>query len=125
LRTSKLERERNPYFLTGRGERKLKRLTMQEADTLGFQQLLISLGLGFASYVAVVFTTIMHWTNVSRDSWLAIALVLFGCALVFLCKALATFRIDRSSGSDPVQPVTNVPGPGKDRSFRKRTNLNH
>jgi hypothetical protein len=52
LKTSKLERERNPYLLTGRGERKLKRLTIQKVDALAFRQLLISLGLGFAAYVA-------------------------------------------------------------------------
>jgi ABC-type Fe3+-siderophore transport system permease subunit len=125
MKTSKLEREQNPYLLTGRGERKLKHLTLQEVDALAFRQLLTSLGLGFAAYVAVVFTTVPHWTNFSRDSWLAIALILFGGALAFLCKALATFRQNRSSKSDLVKTATSVAGREKNRSIRKRTNLNH
>lgn len=103
----------------------MKRLTIQEMDALAFRQLLISLGLGFAAYVAVVFTTVPHWTNFSRDSWLAIALILFGGALAFLCKALATFRQNRSSKSDLVETATSAAVPEEKRSIRKRTNLNH
>jgi hypothetical protein len=123
VKASKRERERNPYFLTGKGKRKSRCRTVQEVDALAARSLLMSLGLGFGAYVALLLTTIPPWTNFTRESWLTIALISFGSAVAFLCKALAGFGLNHSSRSDEVQTVTSAPGLRKNRSYGKRTNV--
>lgn len=124
MKASKLEPEQNPYLLTGRGKRKLKRRTIQEADALAGRFLLVSLGLGFGAYVAVVFTTIPHWSNFTRDSWLATALVTFGGALVFLYKALVAFGLKNCSKSNQSPDSNQRAVAGENRPYRKRVSVN-
>jgi hypothetical protein len=96
---------------------------MQEVDALAARSLFLSLGLGFGAYVAVLLSTFAPWTNFARESSLTIALISFGGALGFLCKALAGFGMNHCSRSDQVQTVTSAPGPRKNGPYRKRTNV--
>jgi hypothetical protein len=100
MKTSKLERERNARFLTGRGKRNLKHRTTRETDTFAVRCLLTSFSLGFVSYLSLVFATIPRWLGLSRDAWLTITLAAFAGALAFLFKALAVFGQSDASKSD-------------------------
>jgi hypothetical protein len=100
VKTSKLERERNARFLTGRGKRNLKRPTIQETDTFAARRLLMSFCLGFASYLSLVFATIPRWIGLTRDAWLTITVAAFAGALAFLLKALTVFGQSDASKSD-------------------------
>jgi hypothetical protein len=100
MKSSKLERERNARFLTGRGKRNLKHRTTRETDSFAARCLLISFWLGFVSYVSLAFATIPRWLGLTRDAWLTITLAAFGGALSLLFKALPVFGQSDASKSN-------------------------
>ena len=100
MKTSKLERERNVRFLTGRGKGNLTHRTAGETDTFAVRCLLTSFCLGFVSYLCLVFAIIPRWLGLTRDAWLTITLTAFAAALAFLFKALAIFGQSDASKSN-------------------------
>jgi hypothetical protein len=100
MKISKLERERNARFLTGRGKGNLKHRTTRETDTLAARCLLTSFWLAFVAYLCLVFATIPRWPGLTRDAGLTISLALFAGAFAFLLKVLVIFKQSHVSKSD-------------------------
>jgi hypothetical protein len=63
-----------------------------KADGLAARRLLITLWLGFGSYVAALFLIIPEYTGLARDAWLTVTLGTFAGAVAGLFRALAAFR---------------------------------
>ena len=65
--------------------------TDQKADAVGARRLVITLCLGFLSYVAACFLIIPEWTGLTRDVWLIITLVIFAGAVAYVFLTLAAY----------------------------------
>jgi hypothetical protein len=65
--------------------------SLSATDALVTRRLLVTMCLGFSSFVAAILTTIPEWTGLVRYAWLAVCLLAFGGSLVFLVGALAAF----------------------------------
>jgi hypothetical protein len=80
--------------------------TDQKADAVGARRLVITLWLGFFSYVAACFLIIPEWTGITRDVWLIITLVIFAGAVVYVILTLAAY-----APAEDLEPRRNVPKP--------------
>jgi hypothetical protein len=78
--------------------------TVLKADALGVRRLVITLWLGFFSYVAACFLIIPEWTGLTRDVWLVVTLVIFAGAVAYVFLTLAAY----APAQDP-EPKRSVP----------------